>query len=158
MPEAITDIHRKALADIESYGLSVMSVFDPEQKLPPFTYSIGVYQTQQQPELLVIGLEHKLAHRLTNLYAARLTEGWRPQFGQDEPGFLEGFAVRFEPLSPDSVEPYMRLDFWLYEPQVFPAVQMVYPTTKGIWPWQEEAPESFRALQPLLYRSSSREL
>jgi len=29
-------------------------------------------------------------------------------------------------------------------------LQLVYPSTLGVWPWAEDAPEEFTAMQPLL--------
>ncbi|RVC28185.1 DUF4262 domain-containing protein, partial [Mesorhizobium sp. M7A.F.Ca.CA.004.04.2.1] len=41
-------------------------------------------------------------------------------------------------------------DLWFYDGLDFRVLQLIYPTVDGIWPWQAEASNWFRAWQPLL--------
>jgi len=41
-------------------------------------------------------------------------------------------------------------DWRLYRSNDFPTLQVVYPTTTGIWPWQQQASQWFRKWQTML--------
>lgn len=47
---------------------------------------------------------------------------------------------------------YFGQDIDFYGGTDFKVLQLVYPTTKRIWPWARDAPESFRKWQPILAR------
>ncbi len=51
---------RKLVDDIEKYGCHVVHV-KPQQPIPGWTYTIGLYETLQQPELIVVGMKQDLA-------------------------------------------------------------------------------------------------
>jgi len=59
-------------------------------------------------------------------------------------------VVQFEVVSPDHFDDYLGWDEWLYGGKDFNVLQIVYPTTDGIWPWEPGACEWFRARQPIL--------
>lgn len=136
--------------DIAKYGCSVMHVFDPEGKLPPFAYSIGVQQETGAPEVVVIGLKRPMAHFVVNEYNHRVRDGERFEVGRYYGGFLEGFDVYVGSVSHAVYEDYFGQDIDFYGGLEFDVVQIIYPTTKGIWPWSPDAAESFKECQPIL--------
>jgi hypothetical protein len=140
------NIHRH----IEEFGCSVTSVFDPDAKTPPFSYSIGVAKTTSQPELIVIGLRSELSHWIVNEYNRRAQTGEEFVPGKRYEGFLEGFDVQFGPVSREHRDEYMRSATWLHGSPDFSALQLIYPNTSGVWPWDDDADEWFRANQPIL--------
>lgn len=140
---------KKALEDIERYGCHVMHVLEDSEG-PPFSYSVGVQKTSGVPEVIVIGLERPLAHFVVNEYNRRVRAGERFAAGTRHDGFLDGFDVQFELVTPDHVDNYLGWNTWLYRANSFEVLQIVYPTTDGIWPWEPGAPEWFRERQPIL--------
>ena len=44
----------------------------------------------------------------------------------------------------------MRSACWLHGGADFEALQLIWPDTAGVWPWDAAASEGFRASQPLL--------
>jgi len=140
---------KKALADIEKYGCHVIHVLEDEEG-PPFSYSVGVQKTSGAPEVIVIGLKQHVAHFLVNEYNRRIRAGERFDAGARYEGFLEGFRVQFEVVTPDHFDDYVGWDKWLYGGRNFQVLQMIYPTTDGIWPWEATASEAFRQRQPIL--------
>lgn len=144
------DYERNLLKNISKFGCSVTSVFDPEAEDPPFSYSIGISQTTGAPEIIIVGLDGNVAHSLINDYHRMVAAGRRfePHTSYDE--FLEGYDVRFGPVSREHRETYMRSACWLHKGPDFKAVQMLWPNKAGLWPWDEDAPESFREWQPIL--------
>ena len=139
----------KALADIETYGCHVIHVLEDDDG-PPFTYSVGVQESSDVPEVIVIGLKQPIAHFVVNEYNNRVRAGERFAAGARYDGFLAGFRVQFEVVTPDHFDDYMGWARWFYGGNTFEAFQIIYPTTDGIWPWEPGASESFKERQPIL--------
>lgn len=138
------------LKHIEEYGCSVTSVFDPKEEEPPFSYSIGIAKSSGAPELIVIGLNSKLSHWMVNEYNRRIKSGERFLPGVLYEGFLEGFAVQFGTVAREHRAEYMRSACWLHGGPDFDALQLIWPNTSGVWPWDADASDWFRSNQPLL--------
>ena len=143
------DSDRKTLEDIERYGCSVMHV-SAEGDLPPFSYSVGITKSSGAPEVVVIGLKQPMAHFVVNEYNSRVRAGEVFRAGQKYSGFIGGFDMLAIPVEREHYPEYFGFDLWLYKGPSFEVLQLVYPNTSGIWPWQEEADEWFRSWQPLL--------
>ena len=140
---------RRTLEHIERHGCSVMHVMEDGDG-PPFAYSVGISRSSAAPEVLVIGLKQQLAHAMVNHYNARVRAGDRFVVGQRYAGFLVGFDVEIAQVAPAYYRTYVGWDLWLYQGPSFEVLQLVYPDTRGTWPWQPEATEAFKARQPLL--------
>lgn len=136
--------------DIAKYGCSVMHVFDPEGDLPPFAYSIGIQRETGAPEVVVVGLKRPMAHSVINEYNSRVCDGEIFEVGKYYSGFLEGFDICIGAVPLSVYDDYLGQDIGFYGGRDFQAVQVIYPTTKGVWPWTNEAPESFLQWQPVL--------
>jgi hypothetical protein len=139
----------KALADIEKYGCHVIHVHE-EGDLPPFAYSVGIQKTSGAPEVVVVGLKQPMAHFVVNEYNRCVRNGERFAPGQRYSGFLEGFDVQFLLADRAHYEEYFGWNRWLYDGNEFDVLQMVYPSTDGVWPWGAGASAWFRARQQLL--------
>ncbi|MBH9554051.1 DUF4262 domain-containing protein [Inhella gelatinilytica] len=146
----MTEYEQNIHTHIEKCGCSVTSVFDPDGDEPPFSYSIGIAQSSQAPELIVVGLKPEISHWLVNEYNRRVRAGERFSPGVLYADFLEGFEVQFGLVDRQHRAEYMRSASWLYGGPDFEALQMLWPSTSGVWPWDSEASEWFRANQPLL--------
>ncbi len=140
----------KALKNIMEHGCHVINVFE-EADLPRFSYSIGIQKNFNKPELIVLGLNHELANWLINEYCLRIKSG--EQFETDKlySGFLDSFEVQFKTVSKSNYKEYLGWGNWLYKSDDFDTLQLIYPTTNGIWPWEENAPEDLLSLNPPLY-------
>jgi hypothetical protein len=143
---------KQVAANINKYGCHVYSVFDPEGKSPTFTYSIGIQATTGFPEIIVFGLRPELAHDMVIEYLERLITGTRFQRGVLYSGFLNGFQIYLEPTKPNAVKEYSLGCYRYYADQEFSTVQLIFPDTQGIWPWQKTATAAFKAIQPMLGR------
>jgi uncharacterized protein DUF4262 len=143
---------QKALADIDQYGCHILHVAG-EGELPPFSYSVGIQRSAGRPEVVVVGLKQPIAHFVINEYNRRVQEGETFTPGDRYEGFLEGFDVLIEQVDPQFYSDYFGWDLWLYGGPEFEVLQLVWPTTEGLWPWQPDASEWFRGWQPLLTKS-----
>lgn len=144
------DQDAKALADIEKFGLHVISVMEDEDHAP-FSYSIGIEQSLGMPELIVIGLKSNLAHSAINECYRQMKEGGEIAPGARVAGLLGGgFECLIGEARSEQVADYMHWARWLYRDQPFRARQIIWPSTAGMFPWEEGASEWFIARQPLL--------
>ena len=141
---------KKALEDIEKYGCHILHILE-EGDLPRFTYSIGIEKSSGQPELIVTGLKRDLGHWMINEYNARVRDG--EMFEQDRfyGGFLGDFQVTFKLVEKRHYDEYFGWAKWLYQGDEFSVLQLIYPSTSGVWPWEEEAPSDFTWFVPRLY-------
>jgi len=143
---------QKALADIDRYGCHVIHVLE-EDELPSFTYSVGIQRSSGRPEGVIVGLKQPLAHSVINEYNRRAQEGEVFTPGEQYSGFIEGFDLVVERVDPEFYHEYFGWNLWLYGGPEFDVIQLVWPSTDGVWPWQIDAPASFRDWQPLLTKS-----
>lgn len=140
---------QKALRDIEQFGCHVIHVL-AEREHPPFAYSVGIQQSSNTPELIVIGLKQPVAHFVINEYNRRIRAGVRFVDGDLADAFLEGFDCFFRIVDRSHYRQYLGWNIWLYRGESFDAMQLLYPDTSGHWPWQREASDWFRSWQPIL--------
>ncbi len=144
------DGEAKALADIAQYGLHVISVLE-EDELPPFTYSIGITQSLGLPELIVIGLKSGIAHSAINECYRQMKDGGVLAPGSRVSGLLGGeFQCLIGEVDPVHFKEYMGWALWLNKGSNFKALQVIFPSTSNVFPWEPEANEWFRNRQPLL--------
>lgn len=143
---------KRVAADVEKYGCHVISVFDPEGKLPTFSYSVGVQASSGAAEAIVIGVRASLGLSMVNQYNAQVRQGVRFQRGVQYAGFLEGFCIYVEPAKPELLSEYTLGCGRFYKGTPYSVVQLIYPTTTGVWPWQRPASEWFKSNQPMLGR------
>ena len=143
---------RKALADIEKFGCHVLNVMEGEEQ-PRFSYSIGIEKTLNQPELIIVGLKPELSHSMINTYHRRLADGevFIPEAFYSD--FIEGFDVTFIEMDKKYYNEYLGWGLWLYSGNNFKAYQLIWPSTSGIWPWDEGKSEYYVWAQPILNSS-----
>lgn len=71
--------------------------------------------------------------------------------------FYDGFDVTFERVDRRHDREHFGWNRWLSDGDAFEALQLVYPTTSGVWPWDPTGPELFGSVQPRLTASGGRE-
>ncbi|MER9443834.1 DUF4262 domain-containing protein [Mesorhizobium sp. M0340] len=139
----------KTLADIEEYGCHILYVLE-EGEHPPFSYSVGIEHNFNAPELVVVGLKPELSQSVINQYCRRVCNGEIFRIGRRSSGFIGGFDCQFGSVHVEHYPEHFGWDIWFYDGLGFRVMQLIYPTTEGIWPWDTEASEWFRKRQPLL--------
>lgn len=145
---------QKALNDIEEYGCHVIQVMEGDGE-PSFTYSIGINQKQCKPDLIILGLKRELSLAVVNNYKDRLLQGEEFIPGQYYPDFLGNFDVCFVKVSKKYYREFFGWGLWLHDGDDFDMLQLVWPTTDGIWPWDSEKSEYYEWAQPILNDSGT---
>lgn len=143
---------RKALDNIEEFGCHILKVMEGEEE-PQFTYSIGINKKQNKPELIIVGLDNELAHSMVNNYKNRLLAGEVFESGKYYSDFLEGFDVCFTEVDKSHYKEYLGWGLWLHNGDDFNVLQLIWPTTKGLWPWDNDKSEFYEWAQPILNKS-----
>ncbi|MFC5480329.1 DUF4262 domain-containing protein [Massilia suwonensis] len=140
----------KALSDIAEHGLHIINVCG-EDDLPPFSYSLGIEQSLNLPELIVVGLRAEVGQSVINACYEQMRSGTPIASGMRVSGLLGGdFECLLGEVSDTNRKQYMGWTSWLYKDAGFRAYQIIFPNTSGVFPWEAEASNWFRNWQPLL--------
>lgn len=151
MPQRVgtDDGERKVIADIEKFGWHCAHILE-ENGEPPWTFTIGLYETWQHPELIITGLSKDVAHRMLDIIAVRLEEKSPIDLTTATDALLEGYSCCFVEVPKQNYFVNVGFARWYYRGNNFPLYQIVWPSKDGHFPWNPNATESFRRWQPLL--------
>lgn len=155
--EGKDDYFLDILTNIEKYGLSITHVFSNEDDdFIDFSYSIGLYDTYGQPEVIVSGFPMELAKFVINELGRRYDDGFTPQQNTRYKDFLGGgMDVVFRLMNPNFIERMMLSSMWFYGEEIaFPAYQCICPDLKNVFPWEDGFDESWRKRQALLFEGA----
>ena len=95
-----------------------------------------------------------MAGFVVNEYNRQVRDGKRFVRGELYSGFLEGFSVYIEPAQKRQLTDYTLGCNRYYGDKSYDVVQIVYPNTAGIWPWNKSASQWFKSNQPMLGRAN----
>jgi len=158
MPDEPLDDHEQRIVDdVEEYGWFCSGVFDPEQKEPDFSYSVGFTKTLNAPEFIVFGLPLKLMHSMLWEVFRQIKDGKVPEDNQRWSKLIEGFDCISRPVHPTNiVREYLNSAMWFWgnpaEHGQLKAFQLVWPSSKtGLFPWDADCAQEVRDRQPPLY-------
>ena len=143
------EIDKKLQDDIEEFGLQVMYVTEDDQG-PGFSYSIGLFENYHHPEIIIVGLKQQLAHILINNMANDIKDGKVYVPLSYEANILDNFNCYIIEVEKSNYDNYVGQAQRYYEGDGFPLLQCIYPTVKGIYPWEDKWPESIKNSQPIL--------
>ena len=74
--EDLGPAERQLLDDVDEYGLHIVHV-PGEDDGPGFSFTVGLWHTYQQAEVIVFGLDEEVAHELLNALADECDDGRR---------------------------------------------------------------------------------
>jgi hypothetical protein len=148
----VEDEDKRALDDIERYGCHILTVMEGDGE-PCFAYSIGIEKKQDKPDLVILGLKSELAHSIINNYNDRLRNGEIFEEGKYYSDFLGNFDVCFVGVDRKHYDEYFGWGQWLNNGNNFQMLQMVWPTTDGVWPWNIDKSDFYKWSQPILNES-----
>lgn len=135
LPEPEDDSDRKLLADVAQHGWHIVGV-NADEHGPDFAFSVGIFHTLAHPEILIMGLRHKIAAQLINLIGDAIREGQRYEAGGRYDDIADGYPLAFVTMDPRYYREYLGYALWFYRTLDFPVLQCVWPDKSGILPWQ----------------------
>ena len=130
---------------IERFGWSIIAV-EGNRVQAPFAYTVGLTRFHGHPELLVTGLDEVSTAALLNPLGLEVKSGHRFYPGDlttRDDGRLLQFARVNNPRRLLHAQ-----DMYASRAGLVPALQVVYSTAEGRWPWQRGWPGG-RRTQPL---------
>lgn len=142
---------RQVLDDVETHGVHIVHVQD-EDDSPGFSFTIGLWHSFEQPEVILFGLEQEVAQDLLNAIADEASEDRKYVDGSRHDDVLVGYPVRFLAVPKERYAEYLGTAVWAYEGMDFPCVQLVWPDKQGRWPWDPGVRDGFAEAQPVLGR------
>ena len=148
-PGELSPEDRELLDDVAARGLHVVHVPARDGR-PGCSYSVGLWHSFGQPEVIVFGLEPAVAAALLDRIADAADDGRTLLAGSRHDGLLHGYPAHFLAVPPAAVASWCARAQRAYAGEDFPVVQLVWPDRQGRWPWQPDARPGFRELQPLL--------
>ena len=150
-PEPEHETDAKLISDVKTYGWHVLRVF-ADQGGPDFAYSVGLFLNYGHPEVIIIGLDADVAHKIINTIGEGCAQGEAFHAGRRTDRLLKGYDACFVDVAFNHYSDYFGYAIWFYSSsdQPFPAVQMVWPDRGGRLPWEEGYDAAFSSVQPVL--------
>lgn len=143
----------RVAADIEKYGCAVIAV-EASDYLPPFAYSIGLWEKYNHPELICFGLGTDHLHTLLNELAEMIKAGEVLSPDKTYTELFETGKAVFLPIDKRNIPDYFGVAIDHYQQIEFPALQLVWTDKNDHFPWEPDFDEEFMYYQPLLDRNA----
>jgi len=140
---------RIVLSNISEFGWHAVNVIEDDGQ-SPWTFTIGLYETWQHPELIIIGRSRATAYKMLESLATQIEDGGPPNLADSEPYPLLGIPCHFLEVNPRYYSDYVGFALWYYRKRKFPLFQIIWPDREGIYPWHPRAPKSVKEWQPVL--------
>ena len=139
------------LNHIRDFGWSIMHIFDPESKQPAYSFSIGMFDTLNSPEIVIFSLERSNAQTIINDIGQKIKDGLKIEIGRKyDLFFKEPCVCAFVTVNKRHFPPYLGSAMWYYGGDDFQAFQCVWSDEKGILPWEPGFNTALNVSQPLL--------
>jgi len=117
-----------------------------------WSYTIGMFDTCNKPEIITVGLKEKTAHFLLNEAARRLRSGVDLTKGRHR-DMIGDVECEFRPVDPKWAKHLMGWAIWYYSGDEFPVLQAVYPDRENRFPEDSDFDTYFQ--QPLMQPEAS---
>ena len=144
------EIHAATIHNVEKFGCHILQV-KGTSTTPGWSYSIGLYDTARQPEIIAVGMPQALAVSSINKAANLLREGVNLTTGRHA-NLITSREAEFRPADPKWVDRLMGRALWYYEDELPPTLQLIYPDLNNRFQYEADFDERFR--QPLLQRDA----
>ena len=135
--------------NVREFGWHCTSVGGGEEA-PPFTYSIGLWESFDHPELVVIGLDTNLAHSVLSKVARAVEVGEAFDLSQPTDRLLDNYSCVFLAVPPEQYADLILSACWYYRNEEIPVYQVIWPSLEGLFPWHPDASDEVRLSQPVL--------
>ena len=145
---------RTILHNIETYGCHLASIA-PDNYLPGFVYSIGLFKKFNHPEIICFGLKQDVMADIINGVCDEIKKGLSMQAYKRYPDFIQDFDVQFIPVVKEFYQDYLGYGGWFYDMSFdFDALQMVWTDKQNKFPWEDGFNPDWKFKQPLLDRDA----
>jgi hypothetical protein len=143
---ALSKEDERTISHIEEFGCSVLSVARTNYGLG-WSYTIGISDTCDKPEIIAVGLVPETAHFALNEAAKLLRAGVDLTQGRHR-DLIGEVDCEFRLVDRKWVKQLMGWAVWYYDGADFPVLQAIYPDLKNRFPEDEGFDKTFE--QPLM--------
>src|ERR1700722_15387814 len=91
---AADDLERQLISNVNDFGWHAVNVIEDDGH-PPWSYTIGFYETWGFPELIIIGRSRATAHHILETIALRLDADDRPGLNTTTETLISGIPCCF---------------------------------------------------------------
>ena len=140
---------QRVLDDIAKHGWHCVHIL-AEGDQGPYSFTVGLFQTYRQPELLIYGLKPEVAHKIFWNAVEALPRGKSLDLNKPTAELLEGYSCCFVEVPASNYYEYVGFARWYYCGNGFPLYQIVWPSRDGFFPWHPKASQEFKQCQPVL--------
>jgi hypothetical protein len=147
-PKPQDDNDRRVIKDIRKHGCHIIHV-GPDDEGPGWSYSIGLFHSYEQPEIMMFGVPWSAAETIINDLAARMKSGEPFSHGMSDAEVLDGHNVMYLSVPDTHYREHFGYAMWFYAGKAFPMLQLVWPDKKGLFPWDAKSTLD-DSIQPLL--------
>ena len=151
--DCLDERDRKVIEDVARVGWHVINIA-AERGRPGWSFSIGLFQTFGQPEVVVFGLRSELGYRVINGIGVAIKAGRRFAVDGEYPDILADVRCLFKPVQRRWYEPFLGYARWYYEGDEFPVLQCIWPDKQQNYPWQPAFKAEWAWLQPFLFHEN----
>jgi hypothetical protein len=148
-PVVKDDLEKIVLSNIAEYGWHCVNIVE-DNGCPPWTFTIGLYETWNHPELIVIGRSRATSHAMLKTLADDIELNDPPNLGAPDGDVLLGVKCHYVEVNPRYYSDYIGFALWFYRKRKFPLHQIIWPNSDGLYPWDARAPTAFKEWQPVL--------
>jgi hypothetical protein len=145
------DLERQVIHNIAEYGWHAVNIVE-DNGCPPWTFTIGLYETWEHPELIIIGRSRATSHAMLKVVADDIEANDPPNLTDPNGSLILGMKCHYVEVNARYYSDYVGFALWYYRKHRFPMYQIAWPS-EGLYPWDESAPGAFRDWQPVLGHS-----
>lgn len=138
---------------IEQFGWTMAYTYGDGSK-PDYAYSIGFFETLQCPEILIYGINRGKCFG-TFEYIFELLSKTKEKFPSFEKNYdilEDDIPVVFADIEFSKAYEYFYYCNCFYEDKtvIYPAMQLIWPDGKGLFPWEANFNLKYKRQQPLI--------
>jgi Domain of unknown function (DUF4262) len=143
------DLERQVVHNIAEFGWHCVNIIEDDGH-PPWSFTIGLYETWEHPELIIIGRSRATSHAMLKDLADHIELNDPPDLTDPNGHLLLGMRCHLLEVNPRYYSDYIGFALWFYRKRRFPLCQIIWPDRDGLYPWHPRAPETFKEWQPVL--------
>ncbi len=153
----MTDYEQDIVSNVANHGCHITSVFGDEDA-PPFTYSVGLWETAGAADVIIVGLPNGLSASIINVLAGLLKDGAVSLHdGAVIEGLLDGYNCVSRRVDSSQINrEHFNSALWYHRlrtgEELTDIYQIVWPSVgDGLFPWDDGCPADVIELQSALY-------
>lgn len=147
-------VSNKEIADnIDQFGCFIVHV-EGDDYLPGFTYTIGLFQQYNHPEIICFGLASEVAGSMLNYACEQVAANQVFKVQTPYSEFIDRYTIQFIDVDESYYQDYFGTANHYYHHTDYPVLQLIWPDKEGYFPWDPAFNPNFKFRQPLLDRNT----